>query len=723
MTDDTRSALHLAALDYVGRGWAVAPLHDVRDGLCSCQARAECKTPGKHPRGGKGWYLPDKLVTTSAAADQWYGGGHPFNVGIATGKISGFWAFDVDPLHGGDVSLAELESVFGELPPTRRHRTGSGGSHYLFTLPDDFEVWGSSGDLPRGLDVRGERGQIVAPPSRTDRGEYWVDRDGPILPPPAWLLGLIRPTPIDERPWAERMPERIDLPGRIEVAPGRIDATRLATYARSAAEGELRALAAAGVGERGRIANRTAIRLIELLNAPWSGLEPQGVWEAYLRAAEVAMQQGPPFDLGEATASWTSAARKVGTKEAAAPPDMLAVTAVNPGSPSLPSALVPPPVVSASAMSAGVEPFFLAPLAEPVHSLDDAVAALMAKMLTPAEMTKRPKPKPLIAGLLDLDTTAWMIAEPGGFKSFIALDIAARVSSGHMWQGRRTHHGPSVYIAAEGAGGMSLRVAAWEADFGPMGDVHFLPEPVQAGDPAAWAVLVEVCRRLKPSLVVIDTQARVTVGMEENSAKEMGVFIEAVEAIRRATAACVLVVHHIGRNGTAARGSSAIDGAQSTELRVVRSGKDLVCRIHQDKQKDASDAEIIELSLHRVEMGIDAETGRDLSSLVLDPIRVVSVGEADEEALREAATLDAAGKLTKTLMNHFSTGLGGTKAEILNVFVQEWGMDKATRYRAWNECLDDDVMRSFEGRSANWRYNPLDNRKKDPSFRDPFPLC
>lgn len=723
MTDDTRSALHRAALDYVTRGWAVAPLHDVRDGMCSCRKREHCKTPGKHPRGGFEWYLPDKLIMSAAAADQWYGGGAPFNVGIATGKISGFWALDVDPLNGGDVSLAELEEVFGELPPTRRHRTGSGGHHYLFALPDDFEVGGSSGDLPRGLDVRGEGGQIVAPPSVTDRGSYSVDRDGPILAPPAWLLGLIRPTPIDERPWAERMPERPELLGRIEVAESRIDATRLATYARSAAEGELRVLAAAMPGERGKTAVRAACRLIELVNAPWSGLDPQGVWSAYLAAAELAMRHGGAFDLDEAAASWKSAARKVGTREAAAPLDKLEVSAINPGQPSPLSAIAPPLMVSAGAMAAGVvEPFLLTPIAPPATALGNMVDALLAKMLTPAEMLKRPRPKPLIAGLLDLDTTAWMIAEPGGFKSFIALDIAARVASGQPWQGRRTHHGPSVYVVAEGAGGMSLRVAAWENDFGPMGDVYFLPEPVQAKDPVAWGVLVEACRRIEPALVVIDTQARVTVGIEENSATDMGIFIEAAEAIRRATGACVLVVHHLGRNGTAARGSSAIDGAQSTELRVVRAGKGMTCRIHQDKQKDASDTEVIELSLHRVDMGFDPETGRDLSSLVLDPIRVVSVGEADEDALRAAATLDAAGKLTKTLMDHFATGLGGTKAEILNVFVETWKLDRATKYRAWNECLDADVMRSFEGRTSNYRYNPLDNRKADKSFRDPFPV-
>lgn len=714
MQDDNRSALHRAATDYIASGWAVVPLHDVREGVCTCYRLRECPTPGKHPRTGPRWNQPEHLLITPAQVDQWYGGGHPFNVGIATGAVSGFWALDEDPLKGGDVSLRELEEIFGELPLTRRHRTGSGGHHYLFRLPTDFEIGLSRGSLPRGLDVRGTGGQIVAPPSVTDRGGYEVDRPGPILHAPEWLLALIRPEVAPERPTLGRAP----LPGELR-AEGAGGEARLTAWALRAVEGELRVLASAPAGERGSTAVRVAYRLNELVNAPWAGLAAEGVWAAYVHAAETAMRQGGGFDLTEATESWKSASRKVGTREAVLPPDVLAVSAINPGLPPSSYDVAPPVLVGAGSVSMAEAPAVDHPV-PPVPPGDAAVDALISRMLTPREMRSRPKPRPLVAGLLDLDTTAWMIAEPGGFKSFVALDIAARVASGAPWQGRRTHHGKVVYVVAEGAGGMSLRVDAWERTYGDMDGVLFLPEPVQAGDPAAWGVLVEALRRIGPCFVVFDTQARVTVGMEENSAKEMGVFIEAVEQARRATGACVLVVHHLGRNGNAARGSSAIDGAQSTELRVVRKGKALACSIHQDKQKDADDSEVIELTLRKIDMGVHPETGRELSSLVIDPVRVVGVGEADETALLKAATLTAAGKLTKTLMDHFSEGLGGTKAEIMKVFRDLWPMDDATRYRAWNECLKLDVMRSFEGRSANFRYNPIDNRADAGQHRDPF---
>ena len=83
-------------------------------------------------------------------------------------------------------------------------------------------------------------------------------------------------------------------------------------------------------------------------------------------------------------------------------------------------------------------------------------------------------------------------------------------------------------------------------------------------------VLTELCRQIQPVFIVLDTQARVTVGMEENSAKDMGVYVERVRQLREATSACVTSVRHIGRNGSHARGSSALDGAQGTELSVKR---------------------------------------------------------------------------------------------------------------------------------------------------------
>jgi hypothetical protein len=180
-------------------------------------------------------------------------------------------------------------------------------------------------------------------------------------------------------------------------------------------------------------------------------------------------------------------------------------------------------------------------------------------------------------------------------------------------------------IVAEGSGGVGKRIKAWTAKHGPMREgVRILPRPVQAGSPEKWAVLVGACRVLAASarergrglLVIVDTQARVTVGLKENDATDMGVFIDAVSAIRQATGACVYVVHHTGRAGGDARGSSAVDGAQTTELKIIPGKGKLAARLSVEKQKDIEEIEPIDLAFEVVDVGVD-EDGERVSSLVL----------------------------------------------------------------------------------------------------------
>lgn len=303
------------------------------------------------------------------------------------------------------------------------------------------------------------------------------------------------------------------------------------------------------------------------------------------------------------------------------------------------------------------------------------VDQLLAEMLTVDQVLQRPAPKPLIMDVLDLDSEAWLIGAPGCRKSFVALDLARCVASGQSWQGRQVRQGRVVYIVAEGATGFSLRVRAARQVHGDLGDLLVLPRPVQAKDPVAWEVLVAACRKLEPSLVILDTQARVTVGLEENSATDMGVYVEAVRKIREATEACVLTVHHLGRNGTDARGSSAIDGAQGTELRVAVEGQKSALRgvLIMDKQKDMAEADGgIPLQFQAVELGEDPETGRRLSSLVLvepDPFaQVEAVEEPWEAELRDARWQR---RIIKALRDQ-GRSAGLTKAECRRTVEDRW---------------------------------------------------
>ena len=69
----------------------------------------------------------------------------------------------------------------------------------------------------------------------------------------------------------------------------------------------------------------------------------------------------------------------------------------------------------------------------------------------------------------------------------------------------------------------------------------------------------------KPSLVIFDTLARCFKG-EENSAKDAGLYIDAIDGIKRRYECCVMSVHHTGKDANnGARGSSSFKGAWDAE--------------------------------------------------------------------------------------------------------------------------------------------------------------
>jgi len=93
---------------------------------------------------------------------------------------------DVDPEAGGSESLGKIERVGVPVPKTARTHTGGGGIHVFFRYPRETEIRNSAGLLGPGLDVRGEGGYVVVPPSRTQGSYEWVDSSP--LAEASWLI-------------------------------------------------------------------------------------------------------------------------------------------------------------------------------------------------------------------------------------------------------------------------------------------------------------------------------------------------------------------------------------------------------------------------------------------------------------------------------------------------------------------------------------------------------
>ena len=193
-----------AALEYAQRVWPVIPIHTPGPGgLCTCGAM-RCNSPGKHPRTFNG---VDAATCDHARIREWWIRWPEAGIGIATGKRSGIFVVDVDPRNGGFETLDCLEEEHGEMA-TLQARTGGDGLHIVYRYPRGATIQSGNNVLGPGIDVKGDGGYIVAPPSlhASGRRYAWLTPTGALTPdvfpmdPPDWLLEALAKTTGRGRP-------------------------------------------------------------------------------------------------------------------------------------------------------------------------------------------------------------------------------------------------------------------------------------------------------------------------------------------------------------------------------------------------------------------------------------------------------------------------------------------------------------------------------------------
>ncbi len=147
-----------------------------------------CKPGGKEPLTPHGHH---DATTDPDRIRAWWSRWPDANIGMPTGKRSGWVVVDVDPEHGGYDSLMDLDERGHRLPLTATIKTGGRvpGVHHYLRCPGEagVEIRSSAGKLGPGLDIRGEGGYVIVPPSVTV-GPYEVLHKRPPAETPEWLI-------------------------------------------------------------------------------------------------------------------------------------------------------------------------------------------------------------------------------------------------------------------------------------------------------------------------------------------------------------------------------------------------------------------------------------------------------------------------------------------------------------------------------------------------------
>lgn len=229
-------------------------------------------------------------------------------------------------------------------------------------------------------------------------------------------------------------------------------------------------------------------------------------------------------------------------------------------------------------------------------------ASVTFEFLDEFEAESIPVPDPLIEGLLFQNTKARLFGPSTVGKTWVTLDICAHVQNGMDWQGLRTEQREVLYVAGEGAASFAPRMRAWREYHGKKTGVRLWPEPVQIGG-AQWLRFIEAVIAHDFGLIVLDTQASMTIGRKEDSNDDAGLIQAALDELRSAVASCVLGVHHTGwEEQERARGASAMFGAQDTELALAEAKGGVELR--QKKQRYAERGAPVPLRFEKAHGGL-----------------------------------------------------------------------------------------------------------------------
>lgn len=212
------------------------------------------------------------------------------------------------------------------------------------------------------------------------------------------------------------------------------------------------------------------------------------------------------------------------------------------------------------------------------------------------EQDNEPEPRWIIKDLISERSTVLLYGPTQSYKSFLTLDVALGIASATETFGTIPKEGKVFYAALEGRAHLRKARRSWKLAKQLEGKIHnfFLGLAPMVGVPGEIKEFCdEVMKRCKnPKLIIIDTLGKAMAGLNENDAKDAGLFIQFCDGLVEVFGCSVIAIHHTGKDkDRGARGSSAFHAGFDTVLEVKAKRETKAVEVWVRKHKDAEERE------------------------------------------------------------------------------------------------------------------------------------
>jgi hypothetical protein len=216
---------------------------------------------------------------------------------------------------------------------------------------------------------------------------------------------------------------------------------------------------------------------------------------------------------------------------------------------------------------------------------------------------------------------------PGSVKTFILLDLFARMARGGFWGGREVKQCPVVYIAAEGGNGIKKRIAGMKkvaAEKGLPADIPFhlimVAPNLGAGNGDCKKLIADTeATGAHPRAIAIDTTTQALGGADENGAGMDALVVNATALAVHFQCLVVLVHHTPVSDDDRLRGKGSLLGGLDVSIISKREKGSLVATLTVKKMRDEDETQSFAVNLARVVLGHTGK-GREVSTLVVETV-------------------------------------------------------------------------------------------------------